>query len=62
MTVEAASETDVDERQNRFSLSVGNLVHQALAHIALGYRNGRVYDIDAVNAYLERRLQARRLP
>ena len=56
MTVETASETVVDERQNRFSLSVGNLVHQALAHIALGYRNGRVYDIDAVNAYLERHL------
>ncbi|MBL6708863.1 MAG: UvrD-helicase domain-containing protein, partial [Pseudomonadales bacterium] len=48
MAVETDSEADVDDRQNRFSLSVGNLVHQALAHIALGHRNGRVYDIDAV--------------
>ena len=56
IAVEAASELDIDDRQNRFSLSVGNLVHQALAHIALGYRNGRVCDLDAVTAYLEQQL------
>ena len=56
IAVETASEIDVDDRQNRFSLSVGNLVHQALAHIALGYRNGRVYDFDAVTAYLEQQM------
>ena len=56
IAVEAASELDIDERQNRFSLSVGNLVHQALAHIALGYCNGRVYNLDAVTTYLEQQL------
>ncbi|MEC8492997.1 MAG: UvrD-helicase domain-containing protein [Pseudomonadota bacterium] len=56
IAVEAASELDIDDRQNRFSLSVGNLVHQALAHIALGYCNGRVYNLDAVTTYLEQQL------
>ena len=31
-------------------------MHQALAHIALGYRNGRVYDLEAVTAYLEQQM------
>jgi ATP-dependent exoDNAse (exonuclease V) beta subunit len=45
-----------DDRQNRFSLSLGNLVHQALAHIAQCHKKGISYRQAAMHEYLEQRL------
>ena len=45
-----------DDRQNRLSLSLGNLVHQALAHIAQYHKKGIPYRQAAMHEYLEQRL------